>query len=242
MNQDVLRYSRNQEAITLKEQSILKEASVLIIGCGGLGGYVIEELTRIGVGRLTVWDGDKFETSNLNRQLLALDSTLDQGKAPTAAERVKAINPETRVEAIDHFFAGSEADQAIIARHQVVVDALDSISARMALARCCRNAGVMLVHGAVGGWWGQVAVISPGDKTLEAVYPDVSRNKGCEQKVGCLVMSVAAVATLEAAEAVKILLGRPHLPAGQLLIIDLLNSSLQTVEIPAFLDTPGDGQ
>jgi len=236
------RYSRNQGALTPEEQDRLAQASVLVVGCGGLGGYVIEELTRVGVGQITVWDGDSFEESNLNRQLLSLNTNLGMSKAQAAADRIKAINPFTRVKAVNRFFMGTSTDQEEIARHQVVVDALDTISSRLVLARSCREAGVMLVHGAVGGWWGQVAVISPQDRTLEAIYREVPADKGCEQKLGCLVMTVATIASFEVAETVKILLGRSHLGAGQMLMVDMLNCEGQTIQIPSFLDTPGDGQ
>ncbi|MGE5454183.1 MAG: HesA/MoeB/ThiF family protein [Methylocystaceae bacterium] len=237
-----IRYSRNQGALSPQEQEQLLTASALVIGCGGLGGYVIEELTRIGVGQITVWDGDSFEESNLNRQLLSLNTNLGTRKAEAAAMRIAAINPAIKVEVIDRFFTGTADDQQIIARHQVVIDALDTVSSRLALAECCREMAVTLVHGAVGGWWGQVAVIRPGDFTLENIYLEVSANKGCEQTLGCLVMAVATVASLETAEAVKFLLGRPGLASGQLLLVDMLNSALQMVEVSPRLDTPEDAQ
>lgn len=91
------RYLRNIPAISEAEQVILAGKTVAVIGCGGLGGHLIELLCRVGVGSIRVVDGDVFEESNLNRQLLSTMATLDTSKAQAAAERVRAISPETAV-------------------------------------------------------------------------------------------------------------------------------------------------
>ena len=82
-----LRYSRNIPAISPEEQAALKDKKVLVLGCGGLGGYIIENLLRMGVGAITAVDGDSFDESNLNRQLLAAEKTLGINKAIAAAQR-----------------------------------------------------------------------------------------------------------------------------------------------------------
>ena len=83
------RHSRNIPSLSIEEMEKLAESRVLVVGCGGLGGNIIEHLTRAGVGSLTVVDGDVFEESNLNRQLLSTSENLGQKKAAAAAERVK---------------------------------------------------------------------------------------------------------------------------------------------------------
>lgn len=237
-----MRFVRNQAALSPAEQEGLSKAAVLVLGCGGLGGYIIEELARIGVGRITVWDGDCYEESNLNRQLLALTTNLGTPKAEAAIERVRVINPAVKTRAVTSFFTGTPEDMDIIAGHQLVIDALDTTNSRLELNRCCKEAGITLVHGAVSGWWGQLAVIEPGDTTLEVVYQQATTRRGSEQELGCPVMTVAVIASLQVTEAIKVLLGRPHLQRGQLLVVDLLNLDMQIMAISPLLDTPEVGQ
>lgn len=91
------RYVRNVPALSEAECELLRRKRVLVVGCGGLGGHLIDMLARIGIGSLRVVDGDAFEPSNLNRQLLSEVSLLGVGKAQTAAERVRRVNPNVAV-------------------------------------------------------------------------------------------------------------------------------------------------
>lgn len=86
------RYLRNFDALTEEEFRALRAGRVLVVGCGGLGGHLIELLARLGVGSLTVVDGDVFEETNLNRQLLSTEALLGCSKAQAAADRVRAVN------------------------------------------------------------------------------------------------------------------------------------------------------
>ena len=95
------RYERNIPAVSPEEQETLSGKRVLVAGCGGLGGYIIEYLVRMGVGELTVADGDVFEPSNLNRQLLSGSDTLGRGKAAAAAARARNVNPSVKVTAVE---------------------------------------------------------------------------------------------------------------------------------------------
>ncbi|MBP8653810.1 MAG: ThiF family adenylyltransferase, partial [Proteocatella sp.] len=95
------RYSRNMEMLTLEENISLRSKKIAVIGCGGLGGYIIEMLARLGVGTLAVADGDVFEESNLNRQLLSDTGVIGKNKALQAKIRISTINPDTEVIAFD---------------------------------------------------------------------------------------------------------------------------------------------
>ena len=97
------RYARNVPALSEAECELLRRKRVLVVGCGGLGGHLIDMLARIGIGSLRVVDGDAFEPSNLNRQLLSEVSLLGVGKAQTAAERVRRVNPNVAVHAVGEF-------------------------------------------------------------------------------------------------------------------------------------------
>ena len=127
------RYQRNFPAITEAEQEKLKNSSVFVAGCGGLGGYILEFLIRIGVGNITACDGDVFAPSNLNRQLLSTVPLLGVSKAKAAAMRAAEINPEVRVNAKECFITHENVSE-LISEHDLVIDALDNGNARHILA------------------------------------------------------------------------------------------------------------
>lgn len=97
------RYSRNLPALSRQEQELLHKKRVLVAGCGGLGGYITENLLRLGIGHITAVDGDSFDVSNLNRQLLATEATIGKSKAEAAKERAALVNPSVEFMAIGKY-------------------------------------------------------------------------------------------------------------------------------------------
>ena len=126
------RYLRNISTLTPDENEKLKDFRVCIIGCGGLGGYIVEMLARIGIGHLTVVDMDIFDESNLNRQILSTERNLGYSKSKEAKVRVNNINSDINVTIIEEGFS-EENGMEIIRHHNVVVDALDNIESRFLL-------------------------------------------------------------------------------------------------------------
>lgn len=225
----MLRYLRNHDAISEAEQAILAQKRVLVVGCGGLGGYVIECLARIGVGYLRVVDGDVFDETNLNRQLLSSNMNLGRPKTLAAQQRVMAVNPLVEVEAFQSLLTAENAVQ-LLEGCDVAVDALDNIPSRLVLQQAARSAGIPLVHGAVAGWIGQVCVVQPGQDLLNSLYPASTDTQGEEQETGTLSFTAALTASWQAAETVKLLLGKPGLD-GEILELDLLNSSFVKIKL-----------
>jgi molybdopterin/thiamine biosynthesis adenylyltransferase len=219
-----LRYLRNRGSITANDQRCLIQSCVGVVGAGGLGGQVLLALARIGVGRLVVIDPDRFEESNLNRQAFARPRTLGKPKAPAAAAALQTINPAVEVTS-HHIALDADNGAALLHEVQVVVDALDSIAARLVLAQTARQLGLPLVHGALAGFSGQVMSIFPEDPGLELVYglpaapePDPGRP---EAQMGVPGITPGLIAGLQAMEVVKILLGRGRPLRKRLLFIDL---------------------
>ena len=225
----MLRYLRNHDAISEAEQAILAQKRVLVVGCGGLGGYVIECLARIGVGYLRVVDGDVFDETNLNRQLLSSSMNLGRPKTLAAQQRVMAVNPLVEVEAFQTLLTDENA-VPLLDGCDVAVDALDNIPSRLVLQQAARSAGIPLVHGAVAGWIGQVCVVQPGQELLNSLYPASTDTQGEEQETGTLSFTAALTASWQAAETVKLLLGKPGLD-GEILELDLLNSSFVKIKL-----------
>lgn len=225
------RYERNIGMLTVDEMERLRKSRVCVVGCGGLGGYIIEMLARLGVGHLTVLDGDVFDETNLNRQLYSEESTIGKSKALQAKERVARINSGVHVEA--HLLTLT-ADNApdILKGHDLVIDAVDSIEARCMLQDTCEEAGIPFIHGAIAGWYGQVTTIYPGDRTLDLLYAQGTRKeKGIEKLLGNPSFTPALVASIEVSEAVKVLIGKGETLRKRVLYIDTLAQEYNVVEL-----------
>ena len=109
------RYARQQAIVGQGGQALLAQKRVLILGCGGLGGNLIENMLRLGVGSITALDPDRFEASNLNRQLLSTEPLLGASKAEAAAARAKAVNPAVRFIALAEPFSAENGDRLVSA-------------------------------------------------------------------------------------------------------------------------------
>ena len=223
------RYERNMLALTADENERLKGFKVCVVGCGGLGGYVIEHLGRIGICKITAVDGDVFEETNLNRQLLSDESVLGQSKAKAAEARMKKVNSDVEITAIDKYLTGENCKE-IFAGHDIIIDALDNIPARIIIEQAAQELGIPLVHGAIAGWYGQVCVVMPGMPVFDKIYPE-GAGKGVENTLGNLPFTAAAVASVQASEAVKVLLGKGEPLSSRLLSIDLISNEFEKFEI-----------
>jgi molybdopterin/thiamine biosynthesis adenylyltransferase len=224
------RYQRNRATFTIEQQRTLFRSIAAVVGCGGLGGYIVEELARLGVGRLIVIDPDVYEAHNLNRQLHSHPGVLGRAKAEVAAERVRQINPAVTVSPLAEAYTLRDGSRQL-RDAMVVADALDSIPIRLNLAQTCRTLGIPLVHGSIAGWYGQVTVQAPGEATLELIYGRVAGEKGIEASVGNPSFTPAVVASLEAAEVCKILLGIGCPLRRRLLLVDLLEMKFEEVDL-----------
>lgn len=220
------RYARNLGPITRQEQTRLENCRVCIVGCGGLGGFLAEYMARIGVGSLTVVDGDRFDRTNLNRQLLATEENLGKSKAAEAKLRLLQINPAIHVNAVERFLTEETAD-SVVGGHDLVLDALDSVSGRLLLQRVCAQRKIPLVHGAVEGWFGQVTIVLPGEDSLCRLYP----GGAAEPSPGTLSFAPGLVASVQAAEAVKLLLGKEPSFHGKVLFADLLSGRFDVLPV-----------
>ncbi|MBV1759018.1 MAG: HesA/MoeB/ThiF family protein [Dethiosulfatibacter sp.] len=209
--------------------TVLKNSNVLVVGCGGLGGYIIEMLTRLGLGHITVVDGDVFDESNLNRQLYSTMDNLGMSKAEVVKERVHLVNPDTELIAIPYVLTPENID-SIMQGHSLVIDAVDNIETRLLLESKCSKHDLPLIHGAIAGWYFQLSVIMPGDNLLSKIYGS-STEKGIESILGNPSFTPAAAASFQVAECIKVLLKKELPLRGKLLYIDLLNNSFDILEI-----------
>ena len=222
------RYERNGKSISEEENIILGEKRVCIVGLGGLGGFIAEMLARIGVLNLTLIDCDAFDVTNLNRQLFCTEDSVGKRKAEEAKKRINAVNSGVCVNAIDSLLTDDNA-VGLLKGHDVVMDALDSINARRTAADACNVLGTPFIHGAISGWFGQVAVIMPGSRMLDELYGD-SDDDSLNKSLGNLPFAASHIASLQCAEAVKLLLGKGEGLTDSFLRVDLLCNEFEVIK------------
>jgi len=223
------RYLRNLGTLGLDGQLRLLGSCVAVIGLGGLGGCAVECLSRLGVGRLVLVDGDVFLDHNLNRQVLSCEDNLGRSKADVATERVHQVNPAVEVVAYAEYATG-ESLARILRGVDVVIDALDRLPARLMLQDAAAQAGVPMVHGAIAGAMGQVMTILPGDSGLHSLYGDGELpEQGAEAELGTPAPTPMMIAALQVQEAVKLLTGAGELLRGRMMFVDALSAEVRVL-------------
>lgn len=139
------RFSRTELLLGFEAMEKLKNSHVCIFGVGGVGGYVAEALARSGIGALTLIDNDIVSTSNINRQIFALTSTVGMMKTTAAKERLCDINPEIKITEYNMFYLPETADEIDLNKFDYVVDAIDTVTAKIYLAQKCDELNVPLI-------------------------------------------------------------------------------------------------
>ncbi len=137
-----------------KALSIFVESHVCVIGIGGVGSWAVESLARSGIGKITLIDPDEVSKGNINRQLVALDSTVGQGKAEVLAERIRQINPDCQVNIIEDLLKPENTPELIGKEFDYVIDAIDSARSKAALIRHCKSNKIKLI--CIGGAGGKI--------------------------------------------------------------------------------------
>ncbi|WP_027368036.1 HesA/MoeB/ThiF family protein [Desulfocurvibacter africanus] len=221
------RYLRNQGNLSVEGQLRLLASRAAMVGLGGLGGHVLEILARMGVGCIRAADADVFEEHNLNRQLLSTQATLGMPKAEAAVLRVHDLNPAVTVEALQDYLI-EETLPKFLDGAQLALDCLGGLASRLALQRAAAMAGIPLITGAMAGLTGYVAVVRPGQPGPAEF---LGQGSSAEDTLGTPAQSVAVVASLLAAEAVRLLTGKPSPLAGGMLLIDLAEMRFERVSL-----------
>ena len=163
-------FSRTRILIGDSPLERLRKARVAVFGIGGVGGYCVEALARAGIGTLHLYDDDTVSESNLNRQLVALHSTLGHPKAEVMARRVADINPDCDVKAVALFYLPENAHQVDLSQYDYVVDAIDTVTAKLHLVESCSTLQVPIL-----------SVMGSGNKLDPTAFriSDISKTEGC---------------------------------------------------------------
>ena len=221
----LLRYSRHilLDDIGVEGQQRLLQSHALVIGAGGLGSPVALYLGTAGVGRLTLVDHDRVDLTNLQRQVAHNRSRVGQPKADSAAQSVRAINPDVQLRAL-----ARRADEALldelVPQADVVLDCSDNFRTRHAVNAACVRHGRPLVSGAAIGFDGQVSVYNArqGDTPCYACLfpPETTFEETACATMGVFAPLVGIIGCVQAAEALKLLAGVGRPLAGRLLMLD----------------------
>lgn len=221
------RYQRNLGTFSCAEQLKLLESKVVLIGLGGLGGHLLEQLGRAGVGEIVGVDPDLFDETNLNRQLLSNEGNLGKEKVYQAKEHLENINKAVK-------FTGflchlDELPNEVWQNADLVFDCLDNIADRLKLAHKCSAAKCPLVHGAIAGWYGEVGVVWPESKMLEKHYQ--GQREGIEKELGTPTFTAAVAASLMAAKGCQILTGKYRSTQPTIHFFDLLEDDWENIQL-----------
>ncbi len=225
-DKQLMRYKRHLllPQIDVAGQQRLLNASILVIGSGGLGSPVLMYLAAAGIGKLHLCDDDTVEISNLQRQILFDGSTLGQPKAGAAALRLREINPDCEVIAEVSRLEGDALNTAI-AEVDLVIDCSDNFSTRFAVNQSCVENRKTLVSGAVIRMEGQVAVFSGYKKDKPCYHclyqPEAYNDETCTSS-GVLGPAAGVIGSLQATEAIKLITGIGDSLEGRLLLFDAM--------------------
>lgn len=226
------RYSRNQKGLSCADQIRLLHSGVAVIGLGGLGGAITEILARLGIGRLTLVDGDSFDESNLNRQLLSSVENIGKMKAAVALARVHSVNPAVEVDAVTEFLTEENAG-TLLRKADIAADCLDTIRSRFVLENGCRKAGIPMVSAAIGGTSAQVTVIMPDGNGLQRIYgsPESAPARGAEATLGTPPYTALSAAALQCSEIAALATGKSANLVNRLLLADYQDHGMHIIDL-----------
>ncbi|MGN6579321.1 MAG: HesA/MoeB/ThiF family protein [Bordetella sp.] len=234
-DQQLLRYARHilLDELGIEGQEKLLAAHALVVGAGGLGSPAALYLAASGVGRMTLADDDKVELSNLQRQILHTTASLGRPKAESGRDMLAAFNPEIRVDARVARLQDDALDEAVAAA-DIVLDCSDNFTTRHAINRACVHHRKPLVSGAAIGFDGQISVYdlrasdAPCYHCLFPEEADDADERTCAT-TGVFAPLVGIIGSMQAAEAMKVLMGLGEPLVGRLLQLDALTMQWHTV-------------
>lgn len=228
------RYSRHiiLSQVGVQGQTKIAEGKVLIIGAGGLGAPAALYLAAAGVGVLGIVDGDLVELSNLQRQVIHFTADVNKPKVISAKEKIEMINPDVKVVTYkERVFANNI--MGIIKNYDFIIDGTDNFSAKFLINDACVLAGKAFSHGGILRFDGQSMTYTPGNACYRCVFkepPPKNVVPSCSQ-AGILGAIAGMLGTIQAAEALKYLIGAGELLINRLLVFNAFNMNFRTVNL-----------
>lgn len=235
-DEELLRYSRQ---IMLPEMDVagqqkLVDATVLVVGMGGLGCPAAMYLAAAGVGHLIIADDDTVELTNLQRQIAHSQNNLGDSKVNSVSETLRGLNPEVKITALNQRLIGQELNDAVT-QADVVVDACDNFTTRFAINRCCISNRKPLVSGAAIRMEGQVAVFDSNDADspcYQCLYTEGDDEDASCSTNGVMAPLVGIIGSVQAMETIKVITGIGNTLAGRLLLLDAASMEWREMKLP----------
>ncbi len=219
-------------------QEKLARSRVLVVGAGGLGSPVSLYLAAAGVGNITLLDADRVSLSNLQRQIIHTTTDIGRPKVESAAEKLRAINPGVSVNPLDVMLSDDNAAE-IMGAHDIIIDCTDNLPTRLLINDTCVSLGKTMVFGAVSRFSGQVFSHVPGSACYRCIFDPSTTSPEADLPCainGILNTVVGVTGTLQATEAVKLIVG-----TGDALINRILTFDAVTMTFNTFAISPIDG-
>lgn len=215
-----------------EDQEKLIRASVLVIGAGGLGAPVLHYLCAAGVGNIGIVDFDTVTLSNLQRQVLFTSDTIGQSKSELAKARLEALNPDCKLVAIKDKWDSNTA-QKIAPAYDLIVDCTDNIPARLVTDKITKQLKIPFVFGAIDAWEGQVSVFNHKDAGSFQEFLGLDEASIPEKKnpIGVIGVTPAVIGSMQASEAIKIIIDKGELLTGKIVHISLLSNRWECFDL-----------
>lgn len=231
-SQEYLRYTRHIQlsSIGVNGQCKLKNAHVLIVGCGGLGAPVSLYLAAAGVGRITLIDGDVVELSNLQRQITFSENDIGKSKAECTQQRLQSLNSDILVTAINQPFSTGNAE-ALIKAADLVLDCTDNFATRYLINDLCKLNNTAWIYASVYQSSGQCALFTPNQSCFRCLFPSPPQDALDCNSAGVLGVLPGLLGTLQATEALKILAGTASAISNTLLMVETDEMHFQKIAL-----------
>lgn len=235
-DQQLLRYSRHilLDQIGIEGQQKITEARALIIGAGGLGSPAALYLASAGVGHITLVDNDTVDLTNLQRQILHTTERVGQSKVASGRLALQQINPEIQIVALQERAQDARLEQ-LVSQASIVLDCCDNFSTRHAVNAACVKYGVPLVSGAAIAFDGQISVFDPRDPASPCYAclfpPDQQFEEVLCSTMGVFAPLVGIIGAMQAAEALKVIMGLGQPLTGRLLLLDAVNMEWTSIGV-----------
>ena len=227
--------SRQIKIFSSQEQEKLRYTKVTVVGCGGLGGSVIEQLVRAGFENIKIIDCDVFDQTNLNRQIRSNLDTIGQSKVQVTKSAMLKINPNSVVDVFEGIINQKNAYK-ILGDSDIVIDAVDNVLTRVIISRACKELGIPFVHAAVEITQGQLSIFTKESPSYEELFNLKSKNKELTEEVENYLLKIsskkpqvlgttaAVFGNLEVIETIKFILNKEYLIVSpNVLMGDVLN-------------------
>lgn len=224
-----MRYSRQTLMACVGEagQEKLLNAKVVVIGAGGLGCFVLNELVGAGIGTITIIESDMVSVSNLNRQFMYEENDMGKAKVSIAIDYLRKRNSSISIQGICARVC-LENVEGLLSNADIVVDCVDNVETRMIVNDYCVEKDIPLVEAGINGLYGFVMAIRKGYPCLRCIGYENTKLKGVNEALGA---AVGIVASLEALEVIKIIVGMDSLLFGNMLMIDCNEYSFEKVPL-----------